>query len=138
MAPQYLALHAQFQQARQGHATTLNVLANALYAVMTTPEACHERTILQKACFDYLKNGGICSRGPIGLLSGMVPKPFVLTGHFCAVALLGMYYALLPFPSPTRVLQCLRMLKLACTILLPLLREEGFFSATTLLTAMVL
>lgn len=79
-------------------ASTINTLAGALYKVFlaSSDEA---RTEMREACFDYLSLGGICSSGPVALLSGLYPRPLSLVLHFFAVAIYAVGRLLLPFPS---------------------------------------
>ena len=78
--------------------STINILAGALYKVFcASPD--QERKELRKACFDYLSLGGVCSRGPMALLSGLNPSPLSLALHFFAVAIYAVGRLLLPFPS---------------------------------------
>lgn len=58
---------------------------------------------MRQACFDYLSLGGVCSTGPVALLSGLNPRPLSLVLHFFAVAIYGVGRLLLPFPSPKRI-----------------------------------
>jgi squalene monooxygenase len=68
--------------------------------------------------------GGAFTAGPVGLLSGLTPKPGVLVTHFFAVALHAMRRALLPLPTPTRLRQGYDLLHVACLIIMPLLQAE--------------
>ena len=132
---------SQFHKRRARHAATINVLANALYSVFTTPAAaaaadgdatvsktsavaarCH----LQDACFDYLSLEGAYAAGPVGLLSGLTPSPDVLAMHFFMVALYGVRKHLLPFGflNPVNLLVVYRLLLVACGIIMPLLEVE--------------
>lgn len=61
------------------------------------------RTEMCQACFDYLSLGGVCSTGPVALLSGLNPRPLSLVLHFFVVAVYGVGRSLLPFPSLKRV-----------------------------------
>lgn len=83
-------------------ASTINMLAGALYKVFcaSTDQA---RVEMREACFDYLSIGGVCSRGPVALLSGLNPCPLSLVLHFFAVAIYGFGRLLVPFPSPKRL-----------------------------------
>lgn len=64
----------RFVCARQPHAATTNILANALHAVFTIPaDDDGTRVVLQAACFEYLRSGGMRASGPVGLLAGCVP-----------------------------------------------------------------
>lgn len=58
---------------------------------------------MREACFDYLSLGGMCTSGPVSLLSGLNPRPLTLVCHFFAVAVYGVIRLLIPFPSPKRM-----------------------------------
>jgi squalene monooxygenase len=117
---------ARFSSKRNAHAATINILANALHRVFTTPAHDDGRRLrLKDACVDYLGMGGMHSAGPIGLLSGLTPKPDVLVAHFFAVALHAIRRALLPFPTPLRLREGYDLLHVACIIIMPLLAGEG-------------
>ncbi|CAM9472406.1 unnamed protein product [Scytosiphon promiscuus] len=123
------AVAARFHKERRAHAATINILANALYQVFSTPEdqpaSKDTRVNLQTACFDYLSLGGCYSAGPVGLLSGLSPVPWVLTTHFFMVAFHGCRTHLLPLPTPGGLLRVYRLLHVATKIIMPLLEEEG-------------
>jgi hypothetical protein len=113
-----------FHERRGLHASTINVLANALHRVFSRPasdDGTRER--LRAACIEYLNMGGAYSAGPVGLLSGLTPKPWVLVAHFFAVALYAMRKALLP-PTCTRLKQGYDLMHVACMIIMPLLAAE--------------
>ena len=78
--------------------STINTLAGALYKVFlaSSDEA---KTEMREACFDYLSLGGVCSSGPVALLSGLNPRPLSLVLHFFAVAIYAVGRLMLPFPS---------------------------------------
>lgn len=83
-------------------ASTINTLAGALYKVFcASPD--QARKEMREACFDYLSLGGVCSAGPVALLSGLNPRPLSLVVHFFAVAIYGVGRLLLPFPSLKRL-----------------------------------
>lgn len=117
---------ATFQARRSAHASTINILAIALYRVFCKPanDAAGTRGRLRDACIAYLGLGGACSAGPVGLLSGLTPEPYVLVMHFFAVAAHAMKTALLPFPSPTRLREGYDLLHIACIIIMPLVTAE--------------
>ncbi len=115
---------AAFHTQRKPWAATINTLANALYKVFCrTGEEWNEE--MQSACFDYLSLGGVYSQGPISLLGGLNPRPFVLVAHFFMVALYGIGRLLRPFPTPKGVLIGWQLLLGACAIILPIIRAEG-------------
>lgn len=115
---------AVFRERRKQYASTINVLANALHAVFSTPGADQTRQDLREACFDYLSLGGCYAAGPIGLLSGLTPKPSVLVLHFFMVAAYGLKSYVLPFPTPANLTRMYRILHVACKIIMPLLAAE--------------
>lgn len=96
--------------------------------VFSTPEETQSketRVNLQTACFDYLGLGGCYSAGPVGLLSGLSPVPWVLATHFFMVAAHGCRAHLLPIPTPSGFLRVYRLLHVATKIIMPLLEAEG-------------
>ena len=113
-----------FHTKRKPWAATINTLANALYKVFCrTGEEWNEE--MQSACFDYLSLGGMYSQGPISLLGGLNPRPFVLVAHFFMVALYGIGRLLRPFPTPKGLVIGVQLLMGACAIILPIIRAEG-------------
>ena len=83
-------------------ASTINTLAAALYKVFCASSD-QARKEMREACFDYLSLGGVCSDGPIALLSGLNPRPLSLVLHFFAVAAYAVGRLLTPFPSPKKL-----------------------------------
>mmetsp|Transcript_7053 Transcript_7053/g.18003 ORF Transcript_7053/g.18003 Transcript_7053/m.18003 type:complete len:510 (+) Transcript_7053:131-1660(+) len=113
-----------FHTQRKPWAATINTLANALYKVFCrTGEKWSDE--MQSACFDYLSLGGIYSTGPISLLSGLNPRPFVLIAHFFMVAIYGIGRLLRPFPTPKSIALGVQLLMGACAIIVPIIRAEG-------------
>ncbi|KAG6646851.1 squalene epoxidase 3-like isoform X2 [Carya illinoinensis] len=122
-----------FYTLRKPVASTINTLAGALYKVfLASPD--QARKEMRQACFDYLSLGGMCSTGPVALLSGLNPRPMSLVLHFFAVAIYGVGRLLLPFPSPKRLLIGARLISSASGIIFPIIKAEGvrqmFFPAT--------
>ncbi|EPS67087.1 squalene monooxygenase 1, partial [Genlisea aurea] len=113
-----------FYNLRKPVASTINTLAGALYKVFcASPDPA--RREMREACFDYLSLGGIFSKGPVALLSGLDPNPLSLFLHFFAVAIYGVGRLMLPFPSPRRMWLGGRLLLSASGILFPILKAEG-------------
>uniref|UniRef100_A0A5B7BNB0 squalene monooxygenase n=1 Tax=Davidia involucrata TaxID=16924 RepID=A0A5B7BNB0_DAVIN len=122
-----------FYTLRKPVASTINTLAGALYKVFcASPD--QARKEMREACFDYLSLGGVCSTGPVALLSGLNPRPLSLVLHFFAVAIYGVGRLLLPFPSPKRLWIGARLISGASGIIFPIIKAEGvrqmFFPAT--------
>ncbi|GLI67912.1 hypothetical protein VaNZ11_012238 [Volvox africanus] len=115
---------ADFYTRRKPLSATINTLANALYRVFCfTGDPAQEE--MRQACFDYLALGGVCSAGPISLLSGLNPRPSVLVRHFFMVALFGVGRLLLPRPSLRGVYMAIAVLAVACRIIFPIIVAEG-------------
>ncbi|PIN13039.1 Squalene monooxygenase [Handroanthus impetiginosus] len=114
-----------FYTLRKPVASTINTLAGALYKVFcASPD--QARKEMRQACFDYLSLGGVCSTGPIALLSGLNPRPLSLVLHFFAVAIYGVGRLLVPFPSPKRLWLGARLIMGASGIIFPIMKAEGF------------
>ncbi|KAF5189424.1 Squalene monooxygenase [Thalictrum thalictroides] len=122
-----------FYTLRKPVASTINTLAGALYKVFCASSD-QARKEMRQACFDYLSLGGVCSSGPVALLSGLNPRPLSLVCHFFAVAVYGVGRLLLPFPSPKRLWIGAKLISGASGIIFPIIRAEGvrqmFFPAT--------
>ncbi|WOH14952.1 hypothetical protein DCAR_0934482 [Daucus carota subsp. sativus] len=113
-----------FYTLRKPLASTINTLAGALYKVFcASPDLA--RSEMRSACFDYLSLGGVCSSGPVALLSGLNPRPLSLVLHFFSVAIYGVGRLLLPFPSLQRLWLGIRLIMDATSIILPIIRAEG-------------
>ncbi|KAI8550129.1 hypothetical protein RHMOL_Rhmol06G0080500 [Rhododendron molle] len=132
-APTLCRYLESFYTLRKPVASTINTLAGALYKVFcASPDQALKE--MRQACFDYLSLGGVCSTGPVSLLSGLNPRPLSLVVHFFAVAVYGVGRLLLPFPSPKRMWIGARLISGASGIILPIIKAEGvremFFPAT--------
>lgn len=132
-APSLCNYLESFYTLRKPVASTINTLAGALYKVFSaSPD--QARKEMRQACFDYLSLGGVCSTGPVALLSGLNPRPLSLVLHFFAVAIYGVGRLLLPFPSPKRMWIGARLIWSASCIIFPIIKAEGvrqmFFPAT--------
>ncbi|KAK0576833.1 hypothetical protein LWI29_024017 [Acer saccharum] len=122
-----------FYTLRKPVSSTINTLAGALYRVFcASPD--EARREMRDACFDYLSLGGLCSSGPISLLSGLNPRPLSLVVHFFAVAVYAVGRLLLPYPSPYRIWIGARIIFGASGIIFPIIKAEGvrqmFFPVT--------
>ncbi|XP_062023347.1 squalene monooxygenase SE1-like [Rosa rugosa] len=122
-----------FYTLRKPVSSTINTLAGALYKVFcASPDQARQE--MREACFGYLSLGGICSYGPVSLLSGLNPRPLHLFLHFFAVAIYGVGRLMLPFPSPKRMWLGARLISSASDIIFPIIKGEGvrqmFFPAT--------
>lgn len=68
-----------YYQDRYHANTNVNIMANALYGVMSND-------LLKQGVFEYLRKGGDKSGGPISLLAGLNRNPTLLIKHFFSVA----------------------------------------------------
>lgn len=115
----------EFHDERKGLDSVINTLSIALYSLFAADSS--SLSILQKGCFHYFRMGGDCIAGPIGLLSGMTPKPSVLFYHFFKVAFFSCWMnfqekGILGFPIA--LFQNTSALISACFVLLPPLLKE--------------
>lgn len=113
---------------RNSSIATINILANALYAVFTpavTPDP--YVGLLQDAIFSYFQTGGICVTGPVSLLGGLIKNPYVLISHYFGVAFFTIRSAFNPLPTPKSLYASYRAIKCAVGIVFPLLAEERIF-----------
>ncbi|SCU96620.1 LANO_0E13960g1_1 [Lachancea nothofagi CBS 11611] len=74
---------------RKSYDSVINVLSIALYSLFAADN--DNLRALQKGCFKYFKRGGDCVRLPVSFLSGVMPRPFLLTKVFFSVALYAVY-----------------------------------------------
>ena len=137
------ALTRSFHWHRKPLASTINILAQALYALfaatapttdpnpskpLTRSTAFTPLRALQCGCFAYFRLGGVCISGPVSLLAGIRRHPLLLLYHFFAVAL----YSMLVFvaqggralTAPWRLLLCPTVLLQACVVIGPYLAAE--------------
>ncbi|XP_010417041.1 PREDICTED: squalene epoxidase 2, mitochondrial-like isoform X1 [Camelina sativa] len=113
-----------FYTLRKPVASTINTLAEALYKVFLASSN-EAKTELREACFDYLTLGGVCSSGPVALLSGLNPSPLSLVLHFFAVAIYAVGRLMLPCPTIKSVRLGARIILSASGIIIPIIKSEG-------------
>lgn len=114
-----------FHWRRKTLASTINVLAQALYSLFAADD--DKLRVLQEGCFRYFQLGGECVSGPVGFLSGVSRKPAMLFLHFFAVAF---YAILLQFRRasllawPKTAVKSVGVLGKACQVLFPVVGSE--------------
>lgn len=138
-----------FHWRRKRLTAVINVLAQALYDLFAAdgkfaPRCVHQFSSflsrlfnlpltdpqlkkLQHGCFRYFQLGGACIDGPIGLLAGIIRRPFVLFYHFFSVALLAIWILLGQstwFGMPGAILESVTVFSKACHVLLPVVWSE--------------
>lgn len=106
-----------FYETRHDGTATINILADALYQVLSDQN-------LAEACFNYLKKGGDKAEGPIAILGALNKDEAFLKKHFYAVAKQGAKEKLFPIPTPRKIKEGAQMVRKANSILLPLLKTE--------------
>lgn len=74
---------------RKNYDSVINVLSVALYSLFAADNDNLKK--LQKGCFKYFQRGGDCVSVPVAFLSGVLPRPLLLTRVFSAVALYAVY-----------------------------------------------
>lgn len=108
---------SSFYIERTEDVSTINILANALYDVLSDQA-------LKKACFSYLKKGNSFAEEPISILSGLSHDKKLLLNHFFKVALYGAKDISTPVPTYNKVKESWQMINHAYGIIKPLLEEE--------------
>ena len=100
---------------RQRANANLNILANALYGVMSN-------NLLKAAVFNYLKNGGENAQESISILAGLNRNNWALIKQFFFVAMYGAYDLMLE--NVTNLPKAIKVLVDALAIISPLARNE--------------
>lgn len=113
---------SSFYQLRKPLASTINILANALYTLFCAQDPALRD--MRDACYDYITSGGRMTHDPMGMLGGLKPFRFLLLMHFFAVAFYGCGRALLPIPTPSRIQRAWSIFKGSFNIIKPLIDSE--------------
>ncbi|KAK5137888.1 hypothetical protein LTR08_006657 [Meristemomyces frigidus] len=114
-----------FHWRRKGLTSVINILAQALYSLFAADDA--QLKALQMGCFGYFKLGGNCVDGPVGLLGGIIRRPFVLFYHFFAVALYAIWIYITSaslLKMPLRAIESVGVFWKACVVIFPLVFSE--------------
>jgi squalene monooxygenase len=108
-----------FYRQRHNENATINILAYALYSVF-------KHHLLKKACFNYLKKGGIYAMEPVSILSGKSRKRIILYRHFFAVAGYALFHLnkMRTGPVYSGIIQSINALLYSVRILIPLVIDE--------------
>ena len=104
-----------YYQDRQRANANLNILANALYGVMSN-------NLLKAAVFNYLKNGGENAQESISILAGLNRNNWALIKQFFFVAMYGAYDLMLE--NVNNLPKAIKVLVDALAIISPLARNE--------------
>lgn len=107
----------EFYHRRHFSNATINILADALYGVMSEPD-------LKEACYAYLKKGNGYVEAPVSILSAVSRDRELLIRKFFSVAMSGVGNLLRPFPTPARVARAYNLFRKAVQIIDPLLMNE--------------
>ena len=130
----------RFHWQRKSLTSVINILAQALYSLFaangefismrldfTDYRVDYQLQALQLGCFRYFQLGGNCVDGPVGLLAGIIRRPFVLFYHFFAVALYGMWIFAAQSPLwklPMTLVECAMIFWKACVVIFPFIFSE--------------
>lgn len=108
---------SEFYKTRHAQNATINILADALYGVMSNED-------LKHACYDYLQRGGHFADEPISILSAVSRDFNLLIRHFFSVAFYGSGNIIKKQPTPAGMRRSYRMIKSAAKIVTPLVLNE--------------
>jgi len=114
-----------FHWQRKGLTSVINILAQALYSLFAADDV--QLKALQMGCFHYFKLGGQCIDGPVGLLGGIIRRPFVLFYHFFAVALYAIWIYVTSASAlmvPVRLVGSVGVFWKACVVIFPYIFSE--------------
>ena len=135
----------RFHWRRKNLTSVINILAQALYSLFAANGTYNNPTLhpltskltkrssdprlktLQLGCFRYFQRGGACIDGPVGLLAGVIRRPFVLFYHFFSVAVLAIWLVLSQSPwyqFPYALVESVGVFYKACGVLFPFLFSE--------------
>jgi squalene monooxygenase len=121
---------ASFYKKRYAQNASINILADALYKVMSNKD-------LKEACYSYLQQGGNKASVPLSLLSAINRDSNKLLRHFFGVAIHGVRHIIFPKPSPANIGRSYRMIRNAVHIISPLVlnQKPGVFTRATFTVA---
>ena len=109
---------AKYYSANSTATLTLNVLADALYQVVTS-------SILKELFFAYVSSfNKVLSLGPMRLLSGICNSQFILLMHFFGVAIFGAIREMVTRPGWQSLTISVQMIREAIRIILPVLQRH--------------
>lgn len=117
----------RFHSDRKGLDVVINTLSIALYSLFAADSPSLQ--LLQRGCFHYFLRGGESVAGPIGLLSGVIPKSSTLFYHFFYVAFYSCWINIKGkgvLGLPIALWENINALITACFVLLPYLFKEIF------------
>lgn len=119
----------EFSWKRKSLTSIINVLAQALYSLFAADD--RQLKALQRGCFKYFQMG--YTDEPVGLMAGLIHRPFVLAYHFFTVAFVAIWLNLVSvcggsilgvWKLPLALIDAVLILWRACVVFLPVLWRE--------------
>lgn len=125
--PTVLEILLDFHYERKNLSSVINTLSVALFALFAANNS--NLIILQQGCFEYFQRGGECISIPVGFLSGLITRPFLLTWVFFKVAFYSVYINFINnglLLLPLSIIQIFTVLFTAAYVFTPYLISEYF------------
>lgn len=117
----------EFHHDRKNLSTVVNVLSFALFSLFAADN--ENLRILQRGCFRYFQLGGDAVDLPVGFLSALIPRPFLLTWVFSKVAFYSIYCNFADnglVGLPLSIVQIFTILYTATVVFAPYLMNDFF------------
>lgn len=117
----------EFHYERKNLDSVINILSVALFSLFAADSS--NLKILQRGCFKYFQRGGDCVAIPVGFLSGLLPKPYLLTWVFFKVAFYSIGVNFIDnglLLLPISIIQIFTILFTAIAVFAPYLWKEFF------------
>ncbi|KAJ4292343.1 Squalene epoxidase [Kalmusia sp. IMI 367209] len=114
-----------FHRKRRVYSSSLNILAQALYALFVATDP--QLEVIQRGFIRYIQYGGKYVEEPSGLMGGIYHSRLLLIRHFFAIAIYSMWLLIQESPLwmlPVSVVKCAHVFGAAVSVILPFILSE--------------